>query len=489
MRSRSAGQLLTVSKNTPTHSIHERAWKAAAFAVDVSPLEHILEIDAERRLALVEGQVRMGELCRATLAQRLLPAVVPEYRDFTVAGLINGEGIQSSSHRYGVFSHTLCALEVVLGDGSVVEASEQQHADLFAALPRTLGTLGIVTAASVSLIPAGPFVRSRYQRFTAIERFVEALRDSLEQTTYVEGVVFAPDCCVLVTAEFADRPDGLPLVPQMEPGRPYYYQHVRAAAEGRAPDEDAMATLDYLARSERGTWWAAECLADMPAITGTYLGRRWIDLRDEASAGAARDRFGPGKGGVLERERSYVLQDIGFRIERLAEALHWVERNLALYPVWTCPIHLRPFEFERFDTHYLVDVGLYGEPGVRSYEPMRLMRELQRMSDAPSLWGVSYLTREELRSQRVLDFEEYDRVRREYAAEGALPAAEDKVVWVDPERRVSGKPSLWRLRLAYGPRWFANPEALLVLLLGKWANFVWLVFRAAARVWFRGASA
>ena len=107
LAARPAGVPVTIRKATPSHTVRDTGYKASCHAVDVSGLREILEIDVPNRLAIVEGQVLMGDLARATLAHGLLPAVVPEFRNFTVAGLVNGEGIQSSSHRHGIFTHTL----------------------------------------------------------------------------------------------------------------------------------------------------------------------------------------------------------------------------------------------------------------------------------------------------------------------------------------------------------------------------------------------
>ena len=115
--SRPAGAKITIRKNTPGHSIRDQAYKRGLHSVDVSALDQILEIDTERRLVRTEAQVTMGELAAATLAQGFVPAVVPEYRKFTVSGLINGEGIQSSSHRYGIFTNTLESVELVTAAG------------------------------------------------------------------------------------------------------------------------------------------------------------------------------------------------------------------------------------------------------------------------------------------------------------------------------------------------------------------------------------
>jgi delta24-sterol reductase len=462
---RPAGARLTIRKDTPSHSVRDAAYKRNSHPVDVSPLRHVLAVDPERLTATVEGQVLLGDLCRTTLAQGLLPRVVPEYPTFTVAGLINGEGIQSSSHRYGTFGHNVEALEVVLGDGEVVVATPDQHAELLGALPGSLGTLGVVTAATLRLMPAAPYVRSTYRHFTSLDAYTSAFAAAIDRQPFMEGVIFGPDSYVLVTAELAPDPGGLPLVHPERTGEPYYYQHVCAVGAGLAPAADAMETPAYLSRSVRGMWWMVECYADFPLLSETRWGRR---LLDQATAEAfARQGFADQGLTVLERERCLVLQDVGVRLGRLREGIDWVQAHLAVYPLWNCAIRVPEAGVPDVGTTHVVDIGIYGEPAVRRYRCVDAMRALQRLVDCPSLWGVSYLTREELRGARIVDFDRNERVRRRYHAEGAFPHLEEKVVWVDPAApQASGKIPLWRLYRAFGARWYLKPQAYVALALG-----------------------
>ena len=49
-----------------------------------------------------------------------------------------------------------------------------------------------------------------------------ALADALGRTTYVEGVVYGPECYVLVTADFVPEAGGRPVVHPDRDGEPYY---------------------------------------------------------------------------------------------------------------------------------------------------------------------------------------------------------------------------------------------------------------------------
>ena len=132
---------ISVSKATRSHTPHVKDYKRRGHPVDVSALSRVLLVDAAAHIVVAEGQVSIGELCSRTLRERRLPPVVPELSDFTLSGLVNGLGIQSSSHRYGLFPDALVAFECVLGDGRVVVASRDggEHEQLFHDLPGSYG--------------------------------------------------------------------------------------------------------------------------------------------------------------------------------------------------------------------------------------------------------------------------------------------------------------------------------------------------------------
>jgi hypothetical protein len=107
------------------------------------------------------------------------------------------------------------------------------------------------------------------------------------------------------------------------------------------------------------------------------------------------------------------------------------------------------------------------------------MRALQTMGDAPSLWGISYRSWDEMVDAFPDRYNRYERVRRDYAADAAFLHLRDKVVWVDPASPDPGPIRCWRLYREYGPRWFLNPVALLVLAMAAATNAVWRRRRGA----------
>jgi delta24-sterol reductase len=447
VKARPAGKRLTIRKAHPGHTPHDLAYKSDCHAVNVDGLDTILAIDAEARTADVEGQVTLGQLCRESFARGLLPKVVPEFQTFTVAGLVNGLGIETSSHRHGVFPATLAELEVVLGNGEVVVADEKNHSDLLSHLPGSYGTLGVVTRAKLHLQPSQPFVRSRYRRFRRRKDYVAAFRDALEEHEFVEGFVFALDSYVLITADYSPKV-ALDVFGAAQPGNPWYYQHADEMAE--RDGEDLIPSLEYLFRHERSLMWMAGIIADLKLFSHTRWGRRYLD-------DAVKKRVGQsGFQGNLPSEiveRCLINQDMGIRLSRLEEGIEYVQKNLDVHPLWNCPAGAGSLKLAfatskklLADPEMLVDIGVYGEPRVRNYRHFDAMRALQKFVDNPSFWGVCYLSREELRD--LYDFDSYEAVQRKYHATDAFVPIESKIRFMKrPEKQ--GPVPLWRLLNLY----------------------------------------
>jgi FAD/FMN-containing dehydrogenase len=443
VRARPAGLKLTIAKAHPGHTPHDLAYKRGCHPVPVDGLNHILALDKESRTAVVEGQVTLRQLCREAFTVGLMPKVVPEFETFTVAGLVNGLGLETTSHRHGVFPASVRALEVVCGNGEVVEADRQHHGDLLAHIPGSYGTLGVVTRATVELEEAKPFVRSRYWRFASRRDYVRAFAAALDEHHFVEGFVLGEHDYVLVTGSYSERVGALDVFDAMTPGHLWYYQH--AARMSRGNREDLVPSYEYMFRHQRSLLWVAGIVADLRVFSHTRVGRAYLDRAVEKQVAS---RGFKGNMPVELVERCIINQDMGMTLARLEEGIEYVQKNLKVAPLWNCAVgHAAglPFATPRKlprDTRYVVDIGIYGEPRVRNYRAFAAMRALQKFVDVPSLWGCCYLTAEELRE--AYDFASYEAVQQRYHAAEAFVPLESKIRFM----RAGGDEGpipLWRL--------------------------------------------
>ena len=91
----------------------------------------------------VEPMVSVGDITRYLIPKGYTLAVTLEIADATLGGLAFGVGMTTYSHKVGLYQEAIESYEVVLGDGSVVNARrDNEYSDLYHCLPWSHGTLG-----------------------------------------------------------------------------------------------------------------------------------------------------------------------------------------------------------------------------------------------------------------------------------------------------------------------------------------------------------
>jgi len=139
--------------------------------IDVSAIKNV-RVDPEKRLATVGGGAVWGDVDHATNAFGLaVPAGIISTTG--VAGLTLGGGTGHLTRGYGLTIDSLVSADVVLADGSLLHASEDENPDLFWALRGGGGNYGVVTSFTFRLSPVSNVVAG--PMFWPIERAAEIL--------------------------------------------------------------------------------------------------------------------------------------------------------------------------------------------------------------------------------------------------------------------------------------------------------------------------
>ncbi|TYH32992.1 hypothetical protein ES332_D13G028300v1 [Gossypium tomentosum] len=428
--------------------------RARHYEVDLSAFRNILEIDKQRMIARVEPLVNMGQITRVTVPMNLSLAVVAELDDLTVGGLINGYGIEGSSHIYGLFSDTVVAYEIVLADGRVVRATkDNEYSDLFYAIPWSQGTLGFLVAAEIKLIPVKEYMRLTYTPVVGnLQDLAQGYMDSFaprdgdldnpeKVPDFVEGMVYSPTEGVFMTGRYASKEEAKKKGNKINNVgwwfKPWFYQHAQTALK-KGEFVEYIPTREYYHRHTRCLYWEGKLILPFGDQWWFRFLLGWlmppkVSLLKATQGESIRNYY----------HEMHVIQDMLVPLYKVGDALEWVHHEMEIYPIWLCPhrlfklpvktmVYPEPgFEQHRRqgDTPYaqmFTDVGVYYAPGPvlrgEVFDGAEAVRKLEQWliknhSFQPQ-YAVSELNEKDF--WRMFDADLYEHVRRKYGAVGTF---------------------------------------------------------------------
>lgn len=449
--------------------------KKALHRIRLGNLRSILDIDVDARTITVEPLVTVGEATRELEKLGYMLAVTLEVEDATLGGLAMAVGMTTHSHKVGLYQETVVEYELVCGDGRVVRATEDEHTDLFRALPWSHGTLGLLTSVTLQIIPIQSHVKLRYEPIYSQQEYGERIRElsmGEDRPDFVEMTIFSKDTAVITTGEFATPTTPAERAKENPIGRwykPWFFKHIESFLE-RGADEEYVPLRDYVHRHDRAIFWT---LRDMIPF-GNHPAFRWVAgwlcppriefLKLTTTPGIRELTF-----------TKQVFQDIVLPLTSLERAVELSEHLFDIYPVlvYPCAIYdhgsgqgqLRPPRPNTMvpGTNFGMynDVGIYGVPAaVQRGEPynatlaMRAMERFTREVGGYSfLYADTFMSEDEFRE--MFDHTLYDQVRVEYGAEGAFPTLYEKT---KPEVDVIEIGNTTGVELGVDTRWADGDE-------------------------------
>jgi hypothetical protein len=161
--------------------------------VDMS-LFNELQYDAASQTARIGTGLRWGEV-HSLLEQYEVTVVGGRIADVGVGGLTLGSGLSWLSNLYGLVCDNVVNFEVVLANGTVVNANADTHVELFWALKGGANNFGIVTALTLSTFPIyqvwGGFRSYTIEDLPALMDAMFEYQSTIEKDPYANLMILA----------------------------------------------------------------------------------------------------------------------------------------------------------------------------------------------------------------------------------------------------------------------------------------------------------
>ncbi|NYD89015.1 FAD-binding oxidoreductase [Sphingomonas melonis] len=193
----------------------------SALILSLRRMTAIRRVDAAAGLAVAEAGVILSDLHDAALAvDRRFPLTLGAKGNATIGGLVSTNAGGTQVLRFGSMRGLVAGVEVVLADGSMHDGlaplkKDNRGYDLTQLLVGAEGTLGVVTAATLRLVPvpavrstAWAAVRDPQAALTLLRQFQEATEalesfEILPRESLAAVLAYVPSLRAPVTAEAA----------------------------------------------------------------------------------------------------------------------------------------------------------------------------------------------------------------------------------------------------------------------------------------------
>ena len=418
----------------PTSNLFRDRARPLRPRIDLAGFDRVIRVDADAGVVEAEGMIPYAALVDATLAHGLLPAVVPQLKSITLGGAVSGVGIEASSFRHGLVHDTVTALEVLTPDGRIVRCTpDNEHRDLFFGFPNSYGTLGYALAVTARTVPVKRYVQLEHVRHAdAAACFADVARHCADaRLDFLDGTVFAPGEMYLTLGRFVDDAPW---------ASDYTYEHIYYRSI-RERSVDYLTARDYAWRWDTDWFWCSKNVGAQHPLVRRLLGRSRLNsityqrlMRWNSRRGVTR---------LADRLRGLhpepVIQDVDIPLDRAAEFLAFLHREVGILPVWLCPIR-GPDPGRRFPLYPLrpgtlyVNFGFWDVVKSREVRPAgflnrRIERKVAELGGIKSLYSDSFYTEDEFWS--AYDRGAYEALKSRYDPGGARPDLYAKCVRAD----------------------------------------------------------
>jgi FAD/FMN-containing dehydrogenase len=319
--------------------------------INISELTEIVEIDTKNRICIAESGVTFSTLVNETLKYDLAPMTVSELKEITIGGAVSGCSVESMSYKYGGFHDSCLSYEIISGTGEIINCSKSDNADLFDMVHGSFGTLGIITLLKFNLIPAKPFVRLDYVRFSSFNEFMSEIRVHYEKRDidFMDAIIHSPREFILCIGTFVDE----------APYSNKYFYNVFYKSTSRRK-EDFLRTYDYFFRYDADCHWSVRSYGLEIKPLRLLFGRFLLGSSNILKT-SMRFPF------LVKKNKPDVFVDVFIPFKNSKEFYEWYLEVFNYFPLWIVPYRIdtiypwiNPELVAGIDDPLFIDFAIYG---------------------------------------------------------------------------------------------------------------------------------
>ncbi len=302
-------------------------------SLDLTKLNQVIKLDTVNNTVRVGGNTNLLGLIKFLQKRGYGLKVIPDMDHLTIGGLYAGIGGGARTFKCGAFFNTVQQVEVLTGNGDIVIANQNQNSELFELLPSTLGTLGYALSLWLQIEPIKKYVYSRTFHFNTFDGFITKVYELMQNPNidFLDGTIFSNSKFVVIVGTQTDNQGNYKLYGK-ELGIPYD-QMVEDGYEG------VFEYYDYIYRWDVDGYYSFRSKDPVVRSLRNKLVRKLLDKRlfTETKLRKLADLFNKS---VLD-ENNQIQECVGdfmIPLQNSKKYFEWYDKNIALYPLYMCPI-------------------------------------------------------------------------------------------------------------------------------------------------------
>ena len=161
----------------------------AAATLSLLRSDRLIALDAVSGSLICEAGVLLADILQVIVPRGWFTPVTPGTKFVTIGGMIAADVHGKNHHQSGSIRNFVEELTLLLADGSTRICSPTQHADLFAATCGGMGLTGVITRATLKLVPIETaYIQQTTRRTRNLAETMEAFEQGIDVTYSVAWI-------------------------------------------------------------------------------------------------------------------------------------------------------------------------------------------------------------------------------------------------------------------------------------------------------------